>query len=154
MVANGAVVSAEQLLEQVSDEFADQFTNAVAVTMLRLRRKLGEPPLIETVIVTRSSDALVRQPWRTSVRARIALTCGGLSVVVGAALIAGTYALARGISFASHPGPSQAGTPGGLMHLKGRWADTPDEPHPAVSRQILEESCIKKICEESLSRQI
>ena len=52
MVANGAVVSAEQLLEQVWDEFADQFTNAVAVTMLRLRRKLGEPPLIETVIGT------------------------------------------------------------------------------------------------------
>jgi len=83
--------------------FADQFTNAVAVTMLRLRRKLGEPPLIENVVgtrihdaVTRSSDALVRQPWRTNVRARIAVSCGGLSLVVGAALIAGTYALARG----------------------------------------------------------
>jgi DNA-binding response OmpR family regulator len=50
MVANGAVVSAEQLLEQVWDEFADPFTNAVAVTIMRLRRKLGDPPLIETVI--------------------------------------------------------------------------------------------------------
>ncbi|MCL2395457.1 MAG: winged helix-turn-helix domain-containing protein, partial [Acidimicrobiaceae bacterium] len=29
---------------------ADPFTKTVAVTMLRLRRKLGEPPLIETVI--------------------------------------------------------------------------------------------------------
>jgi DNA-binding response OmpR family regulator len=50
MSADGAVISAEQLLEQVWDEHADPFTNAVAVTVMRLRRKLGEPPLIETVI--------------------------------------------------------------------------------------------------------
>jgi DNA-binding response OmpR family regulator len=50
MSADGAVVTAEQLLEQVWDEHADPFTNTVAVTVLRLRRKLGEPPLIETVI--------------------------------------------------------------------------------------------------------
>jgi DNA-binding response OmpR family regulator len=50
MSADGAVISAEQLLEQVWDEYADPFTNAVAVTVMRLRRKLGEPPLIETVI--------------------------------------------------------------------------------------------------------
>ncbi len=50
MSADGAVISAEQLLDQVWDEFADPFTNAVAVTVMRLRRKLGEPPLIETVI--------------------------------------------------------------------------------------------------------
>ena len=49
MSADGAVISAEQLLEQVWDEYADPFTNAVAVTVMRLRRKLGEPPLIETV---------------------------------------------------------------------------------------------------------
>jgi DNA-binding response OmpR family regulator len=49
MSADGAVVSAEQLLERVWDEYADPFTNAVAVTVMRLRRKLGEPPLIETV---------------------------------------------------------------------------------------------------------
>jgi DNA-binding response OmpR family regulator len=48
--ADGAAVTAEQLLEQVWDEHADTFTNAVAVTVLRLRRKLGEPPVIETVI--------------------------------------------------------------------------------------------------------
>jgi DNA-binding response OmpR family regulator len=48
--ADGAVISAEQLLEQVWDEFADPFTNAVAVTVMRLRRKLGDPPLIETII--------------------------------------------------------------------------------------------------------
>ncbi len=49
MSAGGAVVSAEQLLERVWDEYADPFTNAVAVTVMRLRRKLGPPPLIETV---------------------------------------------------------------------------------------------------------
>jgi DNA-binding response OmpR family regulator len=48
--ADGGVVSSEQLLEQVWDEHADPFTNTVAVTVLRLRRKLGEPPLVETVI--------------------------------------------------------------------------------------------------------
>jgi DNA-binding response OmpR family regulator len=48
--ADGAAVSAEQLLEQVWDEHADPFTNTVAVTVLRLRRKLGDPPLVETVI--------------------------------------------------------------------------------------------------------
>jgi DNA-binding response OmpR family regulator len=50
MSAEGAVISAEQLLERVWDEYADPFTNAVAVTIMRLRRKLGDPPLIETVI--------------------------------------------------------------------------------------------------------
>jgi DNA-binding response OmpR family regulator len=48
--ADGAVVSAEELLESVWDEHADPFTNTVSVTMTRLRRKLGDPPLIETVI--------------------------------------------------------------------------------------------------------
>ena len=48
--ADGVVVSAEELLESVWDEHADPFTNTVSVTMARLRRKLGDPPLIETVI--------------------------------------------------------------------------------------------------------
>jgi DNA-binding response OmpR family regulator len=48
--ADGTVISAEQLLERVWDEFADPFTNAVAVTVMRLRRKLGDPPVIETII--------------------------------------------------------------------------------------------------------
>jgi DNA-binding response OmpR family regulator len=49
MSADGAVISAEHLLDKVWDEFADPFTNAVAVTVMRLRRKLGDPPLIQTV---------------------------------------------------------------------------------------------------------
>ncbi|MGI5455028.1 response regulator transcription factor [Streptomyces sp. CA-249302] len=47
--AGGAVVSAETLLEKVWDEHADPFTNAVRITVGTLRRKLGDPPLIETV---------------------------------------------------------------------------------------------------------
>ena len=46
----GTVVSAETLLERVWDEQADPFTNAVRITIMTLRRKLGEPPLIETVV--------------------------------------------------------------------------------------------------------
>lgn len=41
-------LSAEDLLEQVWDEHADPFTNAVFLTISRLRRKLGDPPVIET----------------------------------------------------------------------------------------------------------
>jgi DNA-binding response OmpR family regulator len=48
--ARGAAVSAEELLERVWDENADPFTRTVAVTLGRLRRKLGEPELIETVV--------------------------------------------------------------------------------------------------------
>jgi DNA-binding response OmpR family regulator len=47
--AQGAVVSSEQLLEGVWDEFANPFTNAVKMTISRLRAKLGDPPVIETV---------------------------------------------------------------------------------------------------------
>jgi DNA-binding response OmpR family regulator len=50
MAADGAVVSAEELLEHVWDAHADPFSNIVSVTMTRLRRKLGDPPLIETVV--------------------------------------------------------------------------------------------------------
>lgn len=45
----GRVVSAETLLEKVWDEYADPLTNAVRVTMVTLRRKLGDPSPIETV---------------------------------------------------------------------------------------------------------
>ena len=47
--AQGAVVTTEDLLEKVWDEFTDPFTNTVRVTVMSLRRKLGEPPIIETV---------------------------------------------------------------------------------------------------------
>lgn len=50
MSAEGATVSAEQLLERVWDEHTDPFTNVVRMTIMTLRRKLGDPPVIETVI--------------------------------------------------------------------------------------------------------
>jgi len=50
LAADGALVSAEDLLEHVWDAHADPFSNIVSVTMARLRRKLGDPPLIETVV--------------------------------------------------------------------------------------------------------
>ena len=49
LAAQGRVVSAEELLERVWDEMADPFTTSVKVTISRLRRKLGDPPVIETV---------------------------------------------------------------------------------------------------------
>jgi DNA-binding response OmpR family regulator len=49
LAAQGTVVSAEQLLEQVWDEAANPFTNTVKMTISRLRAKLGDPPLITTM---------------------------------------------------------------------------------------------------------
>ncbi len=49
LAADGRVVSAEELLERVWDEAADPFTSTVKTTVGRLRGKLGEPPVIETV---------------------------------------------------------------------------------------------------------
>jgi DNA-binding response OmpR family regulator len=45
----GAIVTAEDLLEQAWDEHADPFTNAVRVAVMTLRRKLGEPPIVHTL---------------------------------------------------------------------------------------------------------
>ena len=49
LAAPGVVISAEELLERVWDEAADPFTSAVKHTMHRLRAKLGDPPVIDTV---------------------------------------------------------------------------------------------------------
>ncbi len=50
LVADGAVVSAEELFDRVWDERTDPFSNTVTVTLARLRRKLGDPDPIETVV--------------------------------------------------------------------------------------------------------
>ena len=50
MNAEGATISAEELLHRVWDEHADPFSNVVRMTVMTLRRKLGDPPAIETVI--------------------------------------------------------------------------------------------------------
>jgi two-component system, OmpR family, response regulator VanR len=50
MGADGAAVSVEDLLQRVWDEHADPFTNTVRMTIMTLRRKLGDPPVLETVM--------------------------------------------------------------------------------------------------------
>ncbi|BEL07719.1 response regulator transcription factor [Actinoplanes sichuanensis] len=47
--ADGTVVSAEHLLEKAWDEHADPFTGAVRLAILKLRRKLGDPQIIDTL---------------------------------------------------------------------------------------------------------
>ncbi len=49
LAARGVVVSSEEILERVWDEAADPFSQAVRTTISRLRAKLGDPPVIETV---------------------------------------------------------------------------------------------------------
>jgi DNA-binding response OmpR family regulator len=49
MTAPGVVVPAEEILERVWDEATDPFSQAIRTTMSRLRAKLGDPPIIETV---------------------------------------------------------------------------------------------------------
>jgi DNA-binding response OmpR family regulator len=50
LLAGGAVISAEELLDRVWDENLDPFSNIVAVTVARLRRKLGSPSVVDTVV--------------------------------------------------------------------------------------------------------
>ena len=49
LAAQGRVVSAEELLERVWDEAADPFTTTIKATINRLRAKLGDPPVIQTI---------------------------------------------------------------------------------------------------------
>ncbi len=49
LTAQGRVVSAEELLERVWDENTDPFTATVKITISRLRARLGDPPLIQTI---------------------------------------------------------------------------------------------------------
>ena len=50
LAADGVPLTTEQLLARGWDEYTDSFSGVVKVTINRLRRKLGEPPAIETVI--------------------------------------------------------------------------------------------------------
>ncbi len=101
VLADGAVVSAEQLLEQVWDEHADPFTKTVTVTVLRLRRKLGDAAAdrdrdrrrVPDPIVMSLSELRRRAFRRRSVRARIGLACAGLFLVTGGAFVIATYTL-------------------------------------------------------------
>ena len=50
LAADGVLVSADEMLERVWDAGVEPWSNIVSVTLARLRRKLGDPPLIETVV--------------------------------------------------------------------------------------------------------
>ena len=109
--AEGAVVSTEEILERAWDDAIDPFTNTVRMTISRLRAKLGDPPVIETVTpvgyrigrrVTsaaqrRSPASRLRHP-QTTVRWRLTLLYGGLFLVCGAALLAITYTLVEHVT--------------------------------------------------------
>ena len=100
LTAQGAVVSSEELLDRVWDENADPFTTTVRVTMMTLRRKLGEPAIIDY----RGRLGLSHRPWRAravrrggrigsvrilrpTLRIRMALLYGGLVLLVGVSLL-------------------------------------------------------------------
>ena len=61
MAADGATVSAEELLERVWDEHTDPFTNVVRMTIMTLRRKLGEPPVVRDGDRRRLPDGVMRR---------------------------------------------------------------------------------------------
>ena len=110
MAAQGATVSAEELLERVWDEHTDPFTNVVRMTIMTLRRKLGEPQVVETVIgvgyriglmarcgsrrARRRAPARIDGPAPT-IRLRLTVLYGLVFLVTGAVLLTIGYALVR-----------------------------------------------------------
>ena len=90
------------------DAATDPFTTTVKTTIGRLRVKLGDPPLIETIreagyrIENRDAPASIRRTplrWfrrhRRTARMRLTAVYGGLFLLSGVALLAITYLLAR-----------------------------------------------------------
>ena len=80
----GRVVSAEELLERAWDEAADPFTTAVKTTIRRLRAKLGDPPVIQTVREGgyRIGEPVMPRPARS--RTRLALLYAAVFFAAGA----------------------------------------------------------------------
>ena len=71
--ADETVVSSEELLERVWDENADPYTTTVRVTVMTLRKKLGDPPVVQTVVgsgyrLAAPDRAPDRQPDRRTAR--------------------------------------------------------------------------------------
>ena len=107
LAAEGRPVSAEELLERVWDEETDPFTTTVKATINRLRAKLGDPPMIETVrergyriggpVMGVSHPRLAPPSWlrlpRRTARLRLTALYGGLFLLSGVALLAITYVL-------------------------------------------------------------
>ena len=105
LAADGAVVSAEELLERVWDEHADPFSRTVTVTIGRLRNKLGPPgihrdrgrirlPHSVTVPTAAGGEATARR-WRVprGVRVRLTVIYTSLFLLGGIILLALTFLL-------------------------------------------------------------
>ena len=86
--ADGAVVSPETLLERVWDEHVDPFTNTVRVTVMNLRRKLGDPGRDRDGHRHRvpSEPELVRLP-RPSIRLRLTAWYATIFIAMGTVLL-------------------------------------------------------------------
>ena len=95
--AAGAVVSPEELLDRAWDEHTDPFTNVVRVTIMKLRKSLGEPPLIEDAARRRLPYPLMRllrdAVPKPSIRLRLTLWYGALFLLAGTVLLALNFAL-------------------------------------------------------------
>ncbi len=101
VAAEGGVVSAEELLARAWDENANPFTNAVRITVSALRRRLGEPSIITTVVGVgyRIDTTIRRRAWRRSwigprgwsVRLKLTLSYAGFVMVAGALLLGAVW---------------------------------------------------------------
>ena len=146
LVAEGRPVSAEELLERVWDQATDPFTTTVKATINRLRTKLGDPPMIETVRERgyriggrdgRRRHRLAPSSWlrlpRRTARLRLTALYGGLFLLSGAALVAITYGLferATAYRAAAPPeDPSHSchpGSPASIRRLRHQSASAPE----------------------------
>ena len=117
------MVSAEELLERVWDEAADPFTTAVKTTIRRLRAKLGDPPVIQTVrdggyrigaglMLGRLPGSNYHRP-RLTLRVRLGLLYAGLFLASGIALLVVIGLLVgKGILYGSSSQSASSGAPG------------------------------------------
>ncbi len=120
--SDGRVVSSEELLDRVWDDTVDPFTTTVKTTILRLRNKLGQPAVIETVreggyrigVQTEPSNSSSNPSPHPRLRAskrtlqlRLAATYGGIFFLLGLVILAIPYFAGRGSLI-------------GSVHLSGR----------------------------------
>jgi DNA-binding response OmpR family regulator len=131
--AEGAVVSTDEILVRAWDDATDPFTNAVRMTVSRLRAKLGDPPVIQTVTplgyrIGEGSMSRRRRPT-TAVRWRLTLLYGALFLACGAALLAVTYGLVSHAPVSTDPGE--------MFGLHGRAALPSFEVVPSEVRHEL-----------------
>ena len=85
LAAQGDVVTPDELVERAWDEQLDPLSNTVRMTIMTLRRKLGDPPLV----ADRPRERLPRVT--PALRIRLTALYGGLFVVFVAILMGASY---------------------------------------------------------------